>query len=294
MSIRRLCAPVALLLLLGAACTQAPPPPSPPAPPSPDAPEAKVALDTVSADRVKAHMSTLADDAMEGRGPGTPGYERALQYVETAAREMGLAPAGDNGSFRQRVPLRNGTVLADESRITVTGPSGRHELQYGVDALVGADHLRETVSLEDAPVVFVGYGVSAPMLGYDDYAVAGDVTGKVVAYLSGAPAKFPSNERAYFSSGAVKDAEAVKRGAIGTIRGSAGMSAWRPRRRAASRGSMPRGGPTAVMLRFGARSRSTTRAWRACSRARRSRSRRSSPTRLRARLRRCPCRRGCR
>jgi hypothetical protein len=217
MSIRRLCAPVALLLLLGAACTQAPPPPSPPAPPSPDAPEAKVALDTVSADRVKAHMSTLADDAMEGRGPGTPGYERALQYVETAAREMGLAPAGDNGSFRQRVPLRNGTVLADESRITVTGPSGRHELQYGVDALVGADHLRETVSLEDAPVVFVGYGVSAPMLGYDDYAVAGDVTGKVVVYLSGAPAKFPSNERAYFSSGAVKDAEAVKRGAIGTV-----------------------------------------------------------------------------
>jgi len=217
MSIRRLCAPAALLLLLGAACTQAPPPPAPTSPPSPDAPEAKVALDTVSPDRVKAHMTTLADDAMEGRGPGTPGYERALQYVETAVGEMGLAPAGDNGSFRQRVPLRNGTVLADESRIMVTGPSGRHELRYGVDALLGADHLRETVSLDDVPVVFVGYGVSAPMLGYDDYAVAGDVTGKVVAYLSGAPAKFPSNERAYFSSGAVKDAEAVRRGAIGTV-----------------------------------------------------------------------------
>lgn len=217
MSIRRLCAPAALLLLLGAACTQAPPPPAPTSPPSPDAPEAKVALDTVSPDRVKAHMTTLADDAMEGRGPGTPGYERALQYVETAVREMGLAPAGDNGSFRQRVPLRNGTVLADESRIVVTGPSGRHELRYGVDALLGADHLRETVSLDDVPVVFVGYGVSAPMLGYDDYAEAGDVTGKVVAYLSGAPAKFPSNERAYFSSGAVKDAEAVRRGAIGTV-----------------------------------------------------------------------------
>lgn len=218
MSTRRLCVPAALLVgLLGAACAQPHAPSAVPAVPSPDAPDAKVALDTVSADRVKAHMTTLADDAMEGRGPGTPGYERALQYVEGTIREMGLAPAGEAGGFRQRVPLRNGTVSADESRIAITGPSGRHTLQYGVDALLGADHLRETVTLDDAPVVFVGYGVSAPMLGYDDYAQAGDLTGKVVAYLSGAPAKFPSNERAYFSSGTVKDAEAAKRGAIGTV-----------------------------------------------------------------------------
>ena len=73
------------------------------------------------------------------------------------------------------------------------------------------------MSIDDAPVVFVGYGVSAPALGYDDYGTGVDVKGKVVAYLSGAPAKLPSNERAYYSSGAVKEAEAVKRGAIGTI-----------------------------------------------------------------------------
>ena len=66
-------------------------------------------------------------------------------------------------------------------------------------------------------MAFVGYGVSAPALGYDDYGAGLDVKGKVVAYLSGAPAMLPSNERAYYSSGAVKDAEAVKRGAIGTI-----------------------------------------------------------------------------
>ena len=57
----------------------------------------------------------------------------------------------------------------------------------------------------------------APAQGYDDYAAGVDVKGKVVAYLSGAPAKLPSNERAYYSSGTVKDAEAVKRGAVGTI-----------------------------------------------------------------------------
>ena len=66
-------------------------------------------------------------------------------------------------------------------------------------------------------MVFVGYGVSAPAHGYDDYAAAGSLAGKVVMYLSGAPASLQSTERAYCSSGAVKDAEAVKRGAIGAI-----------------------------------------------------------------------------
>ena len=65
--------------------------------------------------------------------------------------------------------------------------------------------------------MFVGYGVSAGALGYDDYGTGADVKGKVVAYLSGAPAMLPSNERAYYSSGAVKEAEAIARGAIGTI-----------------------------------------------------------------------------
>ena len=99
----------------------------------------------------------------------------------------------------------------------VRAAAGTKTLVYGKDYLLGADPLREQVSVEDAPVVFVGYGVSAATLGYDDYGTGVDVTGKVVAYLSGAPAVLPSNERAYYSSGAVKEAEAIKRGAIGTI-----------------------------------------------------------------------------
>jgi Zn-dependent M28 family amino/carboxypeptidase len=86
-----------------------------------------------------------------------------------------------------------------------------------VDYLLGADRLRDSVAIEDAPVVFVGFGVSAPALGYDDYGAGVSVEGKVVAYLSGAPALLPSNERAYYSSAVAKEAEAVRRGAIGTI-----------------------------------------------------------------------------
>lgn len=203
-----------------AACGGAPaatPPAAPAGPVSIDTPEIDAALKSISADRIKEHMTVLASDALEGRGLGSKGYEGALQYVEKTLTADGLAPAGENGGFRQRVNLRNSVVVQDASSVTVTSKSGKKTLAYGKDYLLSADQLRQDVSLADAPIAFVGYGVSAPALGYDDYGAGIDVKGKVVAYLSGAPAKLPSNERAYYSSGAVKDAEAVKRGAVGTI-----------------------------------------------------------------------------
>jgi hypothetical protein len=94
-------------------------------------------------------------------------------------------------------------------------------MTYDVDYYLGADPLRESVEISEAPVVFVGFGVRAPGLGYDGYTDI-DVEGKVVMFLSGGPAAFPSNERAYYSSGATKSAEAISRGAIGT------MAFWAP------------------------------------------------------------------
>ena len=182
-----------------------------------DAPEVKAALEGIHGAQIEQHMRVLADDKLEGRGPGTAGYEGALSYVETTVKSFGLAPAGESGGFRQRVPLRNSVVVEGESSMAVRSPAGKKTLAYGKDYLLSADPLREEVGVEDARVAFVGYGVSAPGLGYDDYGAGTDVKGKVVAYLSGAPAKLPSNERAYYSSGAAKEAEAARRGAIGTI-----------------------------------------------------------------------------
>ncbi len=177
----------------------------------------QTALGAITGDLIRQHMSTLADDKFEGRGLGTAGYDSALSYVETTLKSYGVEPAGENGGFRQRVPLRNSTVVEDASFLKVKSAGGIKTLAYGVDYMLAADHLRERVTIDDAPVMFVGYGVSAPAHGYDDYAAAGSLAGKVVAYLSGAPASLPSTQRAYYSSGGVKDAEAVKRGAIGTI-----------------------------------------------------------------------------
>ncbi len=185
--------------------------------PSLDSPEINAALAGFSGDRIRQHMSVLADDSLEGRGLGTRGFEGALRYIEATLTSYGLQPAGENGGFRQRVPLRNSVVVTDRSSLGVGSAAGSKTLVYGKDYLLNADPLRDEVTINDAPVVFVGYGVSAPAFGYDDYASGVDIKGKVVAYLSGAPAKLPSNERAYYSAALVKDAAAIARGAIGTI-----------------------------------------------------------------------------
>ena len=204
------------LAVIVSACAGSSPSPSP-ATDSLDGPELSSALDSIHGSQIKQHMSVLADDRLEGRGLGSAGYDGALAYVETTMKSYGLQPAGQQGGFQQRVPLRNSIVTEGTSSMTVRFGEKATTLTYGKDYLLGADLLRSEVSIADAAVAFVGYGVSAPTLGYDDYAAGVDVKGKVVAYLSGAPAKLPSNERAYYSSGAVKEAEAAKRGAIGTI-----------------------------------------------------------------------------
>jgi len=170
---------------------------------------------------IEHHMSVLAHDSLAGRAPGTDGYGGGAVYAEEQLRALGLQPAGVGGSWRQDVPLRQSTVVEDESSLSVWTPIGTETMTYDVDFYLGADPLRERVEIDLAEVVFVGFGVSAPDLGYDDYADA-DVDGKVVMFLNGAPAAFPSNERAYYSSGATKTTEAIARGAIGT------MTFWAP------------------------------------------------------------------
>lgn len=183
--------------------------------------ELEAALASIEPSAIEYHMSVLADDSLQGRAPGTPGYEAAARYAQSELQQMGLQPAGVNGTWRQDVPLRHSTVVQDKSTLSVWTPVGTQTMRYDEDFYLAADPVREKVEIELAEVVFVGFGVSAPTLGYDDYADA-DVEGKVVMYLSGAPSLFQSNERAYYSSGATKTSEAISRGAIGT------MTFWAP------------------------------------------------------------------
>ena len=173
------------------------------------------AMKRIRPESLRAHIRFLADNSLEGRGTGTRGHELAAKYVAAQFEAMGLAPGGANGSYFQPVPLRKVELVQEQSSLTILQNGKEQAFSYGEDFLMRGDPLRTENTLE-SPVVLAGYGVTAPELNYDDYAGT-DVRGKIVVYLSGAPAKFPPTLRAYFSSGPVKAAAAASHGAIGML-----------------------------------------------------------------------------
>ena len=175
--------------------------------------EVEKVFDAVNPQAIRSTMSFLADDLLQGRQPGTRGFAIASRYIETQFMSMGLLPGVGDSTYRQLVPLRKGVTVESGSSLSLDGAGGT--LAYGTDFII-SPNLFNPLSEVSAPLVFIGYGIYAPELKYDDYANT-DVRGKIVVYFGAAPAIFPSNERAYFSSAAVKYAEAVKRGAVGVI-----------------------------------------------------------------------------
>jgi hypothetical protein len=168
----------------------------------------------VSAAAVRAHMAFLADDLLEGRAAGTRGYDLAARYVAAQLATLGLEPAGDDKTFFQAVPLRESKL--DEGTLAIRPPSGAARvLAFRDDFLMGGDLLRTTARVE-APMVFAGFGVTAPELSHDDYA-GRDVRGKVVVLLSNAPTRFPSEQRAHHASRRRKAEIAAAKGAVGLI-----------------------------------------------------------------------------
>jgi hypothetical protein len=164
---------------------------------------------------IQAHMDFLADSLLEGRQPGTRGYDVAARYVASQLEALGLRPAGPDGDWYQAVPLRKSVLIAGKSSVTFLQNGREQQLEEGVDYITPGDIVREDTGVE-GDVVFVGYGVSAPELHYDDYAGV-DVHGKIVAYTSNGPPKFAPAERAYYADHVVKDRNAVAHGAIGRI-----------------------------------------------------------------------------
>ncbi|HTI09038.1 MAG TPA: hypothetical protein VL832_10790, partial [Puia sp.] len=167
-------------------------------------PEVAAAFKQVSPDSIRSVMSVLASDAFEGRQPGTRGFTRASEYVQDKLKAYGLKP-GFGSSYIQSLLFKKGIVVATGSSLTL----GDENLTYGNDFLL-QPYYYAAASDVSAPLVFVGYGVYAPELKYDDYGST-DIKGKIVVLFDQAPVTFPSNERAYFSSPATKYAEAAKR-----------------------------------------------------------------------------------
>jgi Peptidase family M28 len=182
----------------------------------PAASELEAALESIAPEEIRAHMSFLADDLLEGREPGTRGYALAARYVASQLESMGLSPAGDDGSYYQMVPLRRASLDENGSSLAIVDENGRStELLFGEDYVLSAPFEageRET----RAALVFAGYGISAPELDWNDFEGI-EAAGKILVALAGAPASFGSTERAFYSSRDNKAAAALEKGAVGLL-----------------------------------------------------------------------------
>ena len=154
-------------------------------------PAARQAAGHIDPERIRAAVKYLADDKLQGRGPGTEGDRMAAKYLADKFAEYGLTPAGDGGSWYQKVPLYSVKTVPDKTTFQLVPKSGGPlTLQYGAD-FVTNNQTGAAVADIDAPIVFVGYGIHAPEYNWDDYKGL-DVKGKVVLVIVNEP---PSEDR---------------------------------------------------------------------------------------------------
>jgi hypothetical protein len=130
-----------------------------------------------------AHIQYLADDSLEGRNVGTPGFDKALDYVEGQFQKIGLKPAGLKG-FRQPVDLDSRTLVAADTTIALVRNGQEQPLVVGQDATLNArGELNGSI---EAPMVFLGYGMSIPDATWDDFA-GQNLKGKIAVYVNAFP-----------------------------------------------------------------------------------------------------------
>ena len=187
------------------------------------APDTGVKPAIASASEIGRRIERLASDEFEGRAPGTAGGQAASQYIADEMKAAGLMPAVNNNSYFQTVELTAQTVL----------PSSTMGISHGEDVILDGNDIENavfwtkrldaTVDVKDSEVVFVGYGVTAPEYGWDDYAGL-DVKGKTVVMLVNDPgfatkdeALFKGNAMTYYGRWTYKFEEAARQGAAAAI-----------------------------------------------------------------------------
>lgn len=177
-------------------------------------PTAKVTFDEPS---YRQDLKTLSSDAFEGRAPTTHGEQMTLNYLTNAFKAIGLAPQAD-GSYLQKVPMVSYTTT-NVSQATLAGLP----LQYRRDIVINSHHNVTDVDIENAPLVFVGYGINAPEYGWNDYDGV-DMHGKIAVMLINDPGfmhpdsdKFNGKAMTYYGRWTYKYEEASRQGALGAL-----------------------------------------------------------------------------
>jgi Zn-dependent M28 family amino/carboxypeptidase len=181
---------------------------------------AYVALETISPDHIRWHVRYLSHDLLEGRGTGQRGGDLAAEYIATQLAEYGLKPAGEHGTYLQKVPFVGITTLP-ETQFSLVPKRGEAMNLRPLDEYVAYDQTQQPQSEVDADIVFVGYGIEAPEYNWDDYKGA-DVRGKVLLMLvneppSNDPKMFEGKALTYYGRWTYKYEEAARKGAVGVL-----------------------------------------------------------------------------
>ena len=183
-------------------------------------PAAEQAMAAVDPEKIRAQVKFLASDLLEGRGTGARGGDIAAEYIATQFALYGLKPAGDNGSFMQKVPMV-GIATQDDTTFAFVPDKGQPmDLRNRTD-FVAMDETTHPQDDIDAPIMWMGYGIDAPEYNWNDYKDA-DVKGKVLLMMVNQP---PSDDPKFFNGKALtyygrwtyKFEEAARKGAAGVI-----------------------------------------------------------------------------
>ncbi|MGW8282068.1 MAG: peptidase M28, partial [Gemmatimonadota bacterium] len=162
----------------------------------------------------------LSADSMGGRAPSSVGEERTVRYLTRRFEELGLEPGAGDG-WTQDVGLVSVTA-ASNTEASITGRGPGISLERGSDFVAVSGGVSESVSLKRSPLVFAGYGIVAPEIGWNDYEGL-DVAGKTVVLLVNDPgyatgdARFDGRAMTYFGRWTYKYEEAARQGAAGVL-----------------------------------------------------------------------------
>jgi Zn-dependent M28 family amino/carboxypeptidase len=159
------------------------------------------------------HVRTLADDAMRGRDAGSPEHRKAAEYVADQFKQAGLRPGMGLSGYLQPVPLQAVTIDRAASKIALFSGSRETVLDITKDVVVNG---RGTCSSFEAPMTFIGYGLSVPELDYDDLAGM-DLEGKVAVFFASAPSTVSGAVVAHRQGGGERWRVLRSRGAVGYV-----------------------------------------------------------------------------
>lgn len=182
-------------------------------------PAEEAAAKAIDEATLRSHIRFLADDLLEGRGPGSRGDLLAQKYIAAQFENLGLKPAAPGGGWFQPTPLV-GVSTQCPSTIAFWKGDKSLELKFYDDYIATAGRPSEKLGFENAEVVFVGYGIVAPEFDWDDFKGA-DLRGKVLLMMNNDPADdpelFAGNRRLYYGRWDYKYASAAAQGAAGAI-----------------------------------------------------------------------------